>query len=606
MYEVQQGYRVGDDHGPDAYQLLCRIRAGGEGEVWRASSIRQDGLTDHYWAVKILHPHHLLGTDDNETMGSALNRWHARLRSSLDENAQVRHEVPGIVGPARVFVGDRPHPPGEPGPGRTLYVVSPWVEGRDLGEWRRIRAPSFGEICAILAKLAAIVDGIANRAQPLIHRDISPGNVIIGAEGQVSLIDSTFIRPSNSAAGTVLVVNGGFTAPEVRSGHCDPAADRYSFGAVAHYLLSRAEPATENAAADCRAVLIRYGLSAAIADHVADLLHADSSQRPRSLAEWTERLTELGHRDVGPGRYLALALAIDGTSTPVIAAANVTGVSEARLGVGRIWYLSHDRHSPPDVTALAAVTDGSGGPVIFAIADRGTVFANRAGGWTELGPAVSGAGIAAIRDPRGVATAFVVDPAEHNMAIITVGLDGVPRRVNTDRPVRRVLSAATDQDGTAAIFVLSAGGDLACITTEGADQVSDRAFDAAGCVDRWGELCCYQIVAGQSRLTCFDRSMGDWAATLTAEVPLIPTTVRCVGHRQGVTIALGGTAGLYLALHNDDGFGAWHALTRKPCHQVALGTGAAGRLKLAALVEGRVVLAAEDFDGGWSMGLTTL
>lgn len=606
MDGVQPGYRVGDDDGPDVYQLLGRIRAGGEGEVWRASSIRQDGLTNHYWAIKILHPYHLLGTDDNETMGSALNRWYRRLRSSLDENAQVGREVPGIVGPTKVFVGDRPHPPGRPGPGRTLYVVSPWVEGRDLGEWRRISAPSFGEICTVLVKLAAIVDGIANRAQPLVHRDISPGNVIIAAEGQVSLIDSTFIRPSNSAAGTVVVVNGGFTAPEVRSGRADPAADRYSFGAVAHYLLSRAEPAADNAAADCRAVLIRHGLSAGVADHVAALLHPDPIQRPRSLARWARRLRELGHRDTGPGRYRALAMSIDGTSTPVIAAASPAGVFEARLGVGSNWRLRLDRHGPADVTALAAVTDGSGEPITFAIADRGTVFANRAGRWTDLGPSVGGAGIAAIRDPRGVATAYVVDPAEHAMAVITIGLDGVPQRVSTGRPVRRILSAATDQDGTPAIFALSPGGDLACITTEGAARVSDGALDAAGCTDRWGELCCYQIVAGQNVLNRFDRSMDDWAAISTRDVPLAPTTVRCAGHRQGVTIALAGTAGLYLTLHDDDGLGPWHALTREPCHQVALGTGTAGRLKLAALVGDRVMLAEEDFDGGWSMGLTTL
>lgn len=606
MVEPRTGYRIGDDEGPDVYELTRPVRTAGEGEVWQAVTVRQDGITDHRWAVKILHARHLVSSGD-ETPNSALRYWLARYRASVHETEQLREHIPGVVGAMLTFPGDEPHPPGEHGQDRCLYVVSRWIEGDDLGVWRTRHDRSFDDVCDVLTNLAAIVDGMAGLEKPVVHRDISPDNVMVRPDGQVRLIDFTFVRPPNTAAGTVMVFKRGYSAPETRTGQAGLSADRYSFGAVAYYLLARAEPAIEDVPADSRAVLIRTGFSSEVADHVAALLAPDPAARPTNLVEWTTQLRKLGHRESAPTRYRMVTLTVDGTATPVTTAGGTDGVASVRLGVGMTWRLQADVTSPPAVTALAAVTDGSGTQASFAIDEGGTVLVGRSGQWQDQGRVVAGSGLAATRDAQGRAVAYVVDPNAHDLTTITVGLDGTTRRFATGRPVRRVLAATPDRDGSTALFVLAPDGSLACISAEGASRIGeDSALDAAGCLDHWGELRCYRVTAGQPTLSCFDRSTGEWALTETAEAPITPTAVACAGHRNGVTIALAGPDGLYLASHSDDGVGPWRKLTDRPGSVVTLATGAAWRLWLAALVDGRVVLAREDFTGEWSMGLTAL
>ncbi|WIV57788.1 serine/threonine protein kinase [Amycolatopsis nalaikhensis] len=486
MAEPQSGYRVGDDDKPDLYELRRPARVGGEGEVWQAATIRQDGISDHLWAVKILHAKHLLGTGD-ETMNSALRHWHDRYREAQHETAQLQDDVPGIVGPARVFPGDAPHSPGEPGHGRCLYVVSRWIDGDNLEEWRSRCPRTFDDICDVLTDLASIVDGLAERPQPVLHRDISPDNVMVRPDGQVRLIDFTFVRPPDSSAGTAAVLKRGYTAPEARNAQAGLPSDRYSFGAVAYFLLAMAEPAMENAAAESRAVLLRDGFGVEVADHVAALLATDPGMRPAGLVAWTGDLRKLGSHKSAPSQYRTIALTMDGTSTPIITAASVEAVASVRLGVGTPWRLQTDRTSPRATTSLAAVTDGSGTQITFAIDEGGTVLVGRRGQWTGQGPAVAGGGLAAVRDPQGRAVAYLVDPATRDLTTITVDLDATTHRATTGRPVLRVLSATSDWDGRAALFVLAADGSLACVRPDGVKRVDDgAALDAAGCLDQWG------------------------------------------------------------------------------------------------------------------------
>jgi hypothetical protein len=595
--EPQPGDCVGDDHAPNQYTLARHVKSGGEGDVWQATTTRQDGLTTQSWAIKIVDPHRLL-TRLDETPGAALEDYHRRAARALQETAQLSLAVPGIVGPAAVFIGAAPHQLTDQPSGRSVYVVSPWVDGADLAAWGGRAPRTFEETCALLAELAAILDGMARRAA--VHRDVSPGNVMVDAGGRVRLIDLTYVRPPDSAAGTVRVFTHGYTAPEAGRGDFGTAADRYSFGAVAHFLLTHREPARTGAAADSRLWLVRAGYRPAVADHVAALLAPEPDARPKSLTEWTAGLRALGHEEATAERYLAFAMAIDGTATPLVSAATPAGVFAARLGAGLAWQLTRDPAGPRGVTDIAMVTDGAGEPVTFAATGGGRIWAGRCGTWTDHGPAVAGTGLAAIRDPYGVATGYAIAHDDHELIIVTVGPDGQARRAETSRPAQRVLAAAAGAGGAPMALVVSPAGELLCVDATGATRIArDGASSAAACTDRRGELRCYRITAGQDTIEWYERAGDCWDLVDTEDMPGPATAIACAGHREGVGVAVAGPGGIYAAIHGDADFSAWRQVTAKPASHLALAIGARWRLELAALVDGQVALAEEDFVGQW-------
>src|SRR5262245_31394491 len=131
----------------------------------------------------------------------------------------------------------------------SYYLVMEWVEGMDLGTfirahrdhdrhipWQLIAAVGIGT----LRGLGAAHDRLRpdGTPAPIIHRDVSPHNVLLGANGVVKLTDFGLARArdrvySLTAPGTV---KGklSYLAPEVSWGlAASPQADLFGMGTVA-------------------------------------------------------------------------------------------------------------------------------------------------------------------------------------------------------------------------------------------------------------------------------------------------------------------------------------------------------------------------------------
>jgi eukaryotic-like serine/threonine-protein kinase len=212
----------------DRYEPIEEIGRGGMGTVYRAL----DRELGREVAIKI----------PNGNGESGVER---RLQAEARVLASLEH--PGIV-PI--------HDAGRLADGRLFYVMKR-VRGRTLRE-QLATVPDLGERLRIFERICEAV-AFAHDAG-VIHRDLKPDNVMIGAFGEVMVMDwgvakqlgdaavaSTASGPAGGSvteAGTV-VGTPGFMAPEQARGDADRVdvrADVYSLGAILSLLLTGGDP----------------------------------------------------------------------------------------------------------------------------------------------------------------------------------------------------------------------------------------------------------------------------------------------------------------------------------------------------------------------------
>ncbi len=121
--------------------------------------------------------------------------------------------------------------------GPLLYLSMELVDGLTLAQLLRVGAPPIARARAILAQ---ICDGLgAAHLAGVVHRDLKPQNVLIGANDQVKLIDFGLATASflqGMTATGLIVGTPEYMAPEqVRGQPCDARTDLYALGALAYH-----------------------------------------------------------------------------------------------------------------------------------------------------------------------------------------------------------------------------------------------------------------------------------------------------------------------------------------------------------------------------------
>jgi len=204
------------------YTLLERIAIGGMAEVWKARMRGVEGFQKTV-AIKRILPHM---TDNAEFVGMFIDE--AKLA------AQLTH--PNIV---HIYDLGKIH--------RDYYIAMEYVEGKDLrsllNAGRRKGAPlPLGLGLLIAARLAAALDyahrkrDFEDREMGLVHRDVSPQNVLLTYEGDVKLCDFGIAKAVSKASQTQMGALKGklqYMSPEQAWGRAvDARSDLFSLGAV--------------------------------------------------------------------------------------------------------------------------------------------------------------------------------------------------------------------------------------------------------------------------------------------------------------------------------------------------------------------------------------
>ncbi len=201
--------------------LLKLVARGGMGDVYLAATTGIEGA-ERPCVVKTVRRDHIHD-------GSFLARFldEARVQSQLNH--------PGVAQVLEASTDEN----GEP------FTVVEYIEGRSLSEARQ-RAIQLGvkigwaEACAVAIEMAQALAHVHERTgsdgKPLgiVHRDLSPQNVMVGYAGEVKLIDFGTARGQNRRCHTVAGVvfaKPGYVAPEVaRHEVGDHRIDLYALG----------------------------------------------------------------------------------------------------------------------------------------------------------------------------------------------------------------------------------------------------------------------------------------------------------------------------------------------------------------------------------------
>lgn len=127
----------------------------------------------------------------------------------------------------------------------TAYIVMEFVEGETLKELaEKSGAMSFNECAQLLLPLLEGLDKV--HTQGLIHRDISPDNIMRQADGTLRLLDFGAAKDTSAqkSGSSQLVAKHGFSPVEqyVTAGNVGPWTDVYALCATMYYMLAGEVP----------------------------------------------------------------------------------------------------------------------------------------------------------------------------------------------------------------------------------------------------------------------------------------------------------------------------------------------------------------------------
>ncbi|MGZ3446971.1 MAG: serine/threonine protein kinase, partial [Myxococcaceae bacterium] len=210
------------------YLLLDRINIGGMAEVWRGKVFGAGGF-ERLVAIKRILPNI---AEDEEFI--------SMFQDEAKISVQLTH-----ANICQIYELNRLGP--------SLFIAMEYVPGKDLRSiFERARKkgepPPVPLVCYVIGKLCEGLDYAHRKKDPssrdlnVVHRDVSPQNVLISFEGEVKVIDFGIAKAAGKVTKTqagILKGKFGYMSPEqIRGLPLDRRSDVFSIGVCLYELLT--------------------------------------------------------------------------------------------------------------------------------------------------------------------------------------------------------------------------------------------------------------------------------------------------------------------------------------------------------------------------------
>lgn len=123
------------------------------------------------------------------------------------------------------------------------YILLDYVPGTDLRQLvqQKGRQPA-SKVLNWAEQLVQVLTYLHSQDPPVIHRDLTPDNIVLTAEEKIVLIDFGAANEYIGTATGTLVGKQSFIAPEQFRGDTTTRSDIYAFGATLYFLLTACDP----------------------------------------------------------------------------------------------------------------------------------------------------------------------------------------------------------------------------------------------------------------------------------------------------------------------------------------------------------------------------
>lgn len=123
------------------------------------------------------------------------------------------------------------------------YMIIEYIPGQSLRQLVTRNGPqNEDQVLTWAIEIADILDYLHSQTPPIIHRDVSPDNLLLREDGVLYMIDFGAANEFVGSATGTLIGKQCYIAPEQFRGKAEPCSDLYALGATLFYLLTGSEP----------------------------------------------------------------------------------------------------------------------------------------------------------------------------------------------------------------------------------------------------------------------------------------------------------------------------------------------------------------------------